>query len=202
MLSGAGMFNALMLSYARVPYALAKDGLLPRFLTCTSSARPNRAPVPWASVLLCAAAWALALGLSFERLISIDLVLYGASLLLEFVALVALRLREPALARPFRIPGGLTAAVLAGVGPALLIAFALLAARSERVGPLPALAFAALVAASVHSPSAWPAASRPRFRPQTVQQDNSGALCCHGGTVPLSNKWVAGSRVRRGPCQA
>jgi amino acid transporter len=147
MLNGAGMFNALMLSYARVPYALARDGLLPRFLTRTTRARPTRAPVPWACVLVCAAAWALALGLSFERLISIDLVLYGASLLLEFVALVVLRLRQPALRRPFRIPGGLTTAVLAGVGPALLIAFALVAARSQRVGPLPALVFAALVAA-------------------------------------------------------
>jgi len=147
MLNGAGMFNALMLSYARVPYALAQDGLLPRFLTRTTSARPTRAPVPWACVLVCATAWALALGLSFERLISIDLVLYGASLMLEFVALVVLRLREPALPRPFRIPGGLTTAVLAGVGPALLIAFALYAARSQRVGPLPALTFAALVAA-------------------------------------------------------
>ena len=46
MLNGAGMFNALMLSYARVPYALAKDGLLPRFLTRTTRARPTRAPVP------------------------------------------------------------------------------------------------------------------------------------------------------------
>jgi amino acid transporter len=141
MLNGAGMFNALMLSYARVPYALALDGLLPRFLT-----RITSAGVPWASVLVCAVAWALALGLSFERLISIDLVLYGASLLLEFVALVALRVREPNLSRPFRIPGGLPAAVAAGVGPACLIVFALFAARDERVGPLPALAFAALVA--------------------------------------------------------
>jgi amino acid transporter len=147
MLNGAGMFNALMLSYARVPFALAKDGLLPRFLARTTSVRPNRAPVPWACVLVCATAWALALGLSFERLISIDLVLYGASLLLEFVALAVLRLREPALPRPFRIPGGLTTAVLTGVGPALLIAFVLYAARSEHIGPLPALVFAALVAA-------------------------------------------------------
>jgi amino acid transporter len=142
MLNGAGMFNALMLSYARVPYALALDGLLPRFLI-----RTTRARVPWASVLVCAVAWALALRLSFERLISIDLVLYGASLLLEFVALAVLRLREPSLPRPFRIPGGLTAAVFAGVGPAALIAFTLHAARDERVGPLPALGFAALVAA-------------------------------------------------------
>jgi amino acid transporter len=140
-LNGAGMFNALMLSYARVPYALAKDGLLPRFL-----ARTRANGVPWASVLVCAVAWALALRLSFERLISIDLVLYGASLLLEFVALVVLRMREPALPRPFRVPGGTATAVAAGVGPALLIGFALYAARDERVGPLPALGFAALVA--------------------------------------------------------
>ncbi len=148
MLNGAGMFNALMLSYARVPYALAKDGLLPQFLARTTRAHSARAPVPWASVLVCAMAWALALSLSFERLISIDLVLYGVALLLEFVALVVLRLREPDLARPFRIPGGLITAILAGVGPAVLLAFALYAARSERVGPLPALAFAALVAAA------------------------------------------------------
>jgi amino acid transporter len=140
-LNGAGMFNALMLSYARVPYALAKDGLLPRFL-----ARTRANGVPWASVLVCGVAWALALRLSFERLISIDLVLYGASLLLEFVALVVLRLREPALPRPFRVPGGTAAAIAAGIGPALLIGFALYAARDERVGPVPALGFAALVA--------------------------------------------------------
>ena len=146
MLNGVGMFNALMLSYARVPYALAQDGLLPRFFSRTTRPIPSRAPVPWASVLVCAVAWALALRLSFERLISIDLVLYGASLLLEFVALVVLRLREPALVRPFRIPGGVTISILTGVGPALLIVFALYAARGERVGPLPALVLAALVA--------------------------------------------------------
>jgi len=142
-LNGAGMFNALMMSYARVPFALAKDGLLPKFLT-----RVTDAGVPWASVIVCAVAWALALGLSFEKLISIDLVLYGASLLLEFVALVVLRVREPALRRPFRIPGGLGAAVAAGVFPAVLIVFALYAARDEKVGPFPALAFSAVVAAA------------------------------------------------------
>ena len=35
------MFNALMLSYARVPYALAQDGLLPRFLTRTTPHVPT-----------------------------------------------------------------------------------------------------------------------------------------------------------------
>jgi amino acid transporter len=141
LLNGSGMFNALMLSYTRVPYALAKDGLLPHYLT-----RTTRAGVPWASVVLCAFAWALALNLSFDRLISIDLVLYGAALLLEFVALVVLRLREPSLHRPFKVPGGIAGAVASGIGPAILILFALWAARAERVGPFPALGFAAAVA--------------------------------------------------------
>jgi hypothetical protein len=86
--------------------------------------------------------------LSFERLISIDLVLYGGALLLEFVALVVLRVKEPGLARPFRVPGGMWGAVGMGVGPALLIGFALWAARGERVAGLPALGFAAMVAAA------------------------------------------------------
>jgi amino acid transporter len=140
MINGAGMFNPLVMSYTRVPYAMAEDGLMPRIFL-----RENRRGVPWVSILFCAAIWALALRFSFERLISIDLVLYGAALLLEFVALVVLRYREPALVRPFRIPGGMAGAIVAGVCPALLIAFALWAARGEQVLGLPALLFAALV---------------------------------------------------------
>jgi amino acid transporter len=142
-INGFGMFNALMMSYTRVPYALAEEGLLPKAMTWKT-----QAGVPWMSVVLCSVAWALALGLSFERLISIDLVLYGAALLLEFVALVVLRVKEPELPRPFKVPGGLWGAVGMGVGPALLIAFALWAARGERVAGLPALGFAAMVAAA------------------------------------------------------
>jgi len=140
-INGFGMFNALMMSYTRVPYALAEEGLLPKVV-----ARRTEAGVPWVSVVLCSVAWALALGMSFERLISIDLVLYGAALVLEFVALVALRVKEPELVRPFKVPGGLWSAVAMGVGPTLLIGFALWAARGEHVAGLPALGFAAIVA--------------------------------------------------------
>jgi amino acid transporter len=117
--------------------------MLPKILT-----NKTRAGVPWLSVVLCSVAWALALRMSFERLISIDLVLYGAALVLEFIALVVLRVKEPGLVRPFRVPGGLWGAVAVGVGPTLLIAFALWAARAERVVGLPALGFAAIVAAA------------------------------------------------------
>jgi amino acid transporter len=141
MINGAGMFNPLMMSYSRVPYAMAEDGLLPHILL-----RHNKRGVPWVSLLFCAIIWALALNFTFERLISIDLVLYGASLLLEFVALVVLRRREPTLNRPFRVPGGTPGAVAAGIGPAALILFALWNARDEHVLGLNALLFSALVA--------------------------------------------------------
>jgi amino acid transporter len=140
-LDGLGTFTALTLTLTRLPYAMAEDGLLPRVLRFR-----NARGVPWVSVIVCATCWALALTLTFERLISIDLVLYGAALLLEFAALVVLRVREPNLHRPFRVPGGLAASILCGVGPAALILFALYAARDEHVGPLPALLFASLIA--------------------------------------------------------
>ena len=137
---GIGMFNALVMSYTRLPLAMAEDGMLPRVL-----ARRNRRGVPWVSVLFCGVAWALALKLPFERLISIDLILYGSSLLLEFVALAVLRLREPQLERPFKA-GNLFFACLLGLGPAVLIAYALYVSRAEKViGTTSALAFATAV---------------------------------------------------------
>jgi len=139
-LMGIGMFNALVMSYTRMPLAMAEDGMLPRVL-----ARRNRRGVPWVSVLFCGVAWALALKLPFERLISIDLILYGSSLLLEFVALAVLRLREPQLERPFKA-GNLFFACLLGLGPAVLIAYALYVSRAEKViGTTSALAFATAV---------------------------------------------------------
>jgi amino acid transporter len=142
-INGFGMFNALMMSYTRVPYALAEEGLLPKVV-----ALKTKAGVPWVSVLLCSVGWALAVRMSFERLISIDLVLYGAALVLEFVALVVLRVKEPGLQRPFRVPGGMLGATAVGVGPTLLIAFSMWAARGERLAGLPALGFAAIVGAA------------------------------------------------------
>ena len=57
-----------------------------------------------------------------------------------------LRLREPDLPRPFRVPGGMVGACLIGLGPAGLIAYAMYAACDEQVAGMPALLFALLVA--------------------------------------------------------
>ncbi len=139
MLSGLGMFNALTLSYTRLPVVLAEQALLPGWL-----AGRNRRGAPVGATLFCGLAWALALSFNYERLISIDLILYGSSLVLEFVALLVLRVREPALPRPFRM-GSLPVAILLSLPPVALVAYALWAARGETMLGMPALLFGALI---------------------------------------------------------
>ncbi len=161
MVCGFGMFNALVLSYTRLPVALAEDSMLPPWF-----AAHNRHGAPWISVVICGLAWALALRFSFERLISIDLILYGSSLILEFVALIVLRFKEPGLPRPFRV-GNLFMVCLLGAGPTALIVFAIVAAHQERMAHMPALLFGFLVAAAgpflyLISRKAWRRPSLPQ----------------------------------------
>jgi amino acid transporter len=144
MICGLGMTTALVLSYTRVPYAMALDGMLPRVL---ARVHPKTG-APWVAIVVCATAWCLCLPLGFEKLILIDIMLYGGSLLLEFVALVVLRVREPGLPRPFRAPGGTLGAALLGAGPAALIAVAVIRAYGETAGPVNALGFGLGIAAA------------------------------------------------------
>lgn len=140
MLSNAGMLNALTLSYSRVPMAMAADGLLPMAFT-----RINRYGVPWVAILGCSAAWALCLGMSFVNLVLLDVLLTGASLMLEFAALVALRLREPHLPRPYRVPGGVAGAVAVGVLPLLLMVLTAVRNAEERIGGFNALSIGGIL---------------------------------------------------------
>jgi amino acid transporter len=132
-----GTFSNLTLSYTRLPHALAEDGLLPKIFT-----KRLKNGAPWVAVIACGICWALALGFTFERLITIDLVLWGMSIILEFIALVVLRRKEPALARPFRIPGPDWVPVLLAVCPTILTLYAIYAARDEHVAGVPAALFA------------------------------------------------------------
>ena len=80
-------------------------------------------------------------GLGFERLVTLDIMLYGASLVLEFMALIWLRVREPELPRPFRVPGGLFGAVALGITPLLMLGFSVVRSQSEQILGMSSFAF-------------------------------------------------------------
>lgn len=141
MMSAFGMFNALVMSYSRLPLAMARDGMLPKFFAKTS----ERTQAPWVAILVCASCWALCLGLGFKRLVTLDIMLYGAALMLEFVTLVVLRIREPELKREFRVLGGLAGAITCGIFPLLLLGLALAESESESVLGMNGLLFGALI---------------------------------------------------------
>jgi amino acid transporter len=141
MMSGFGMFNALVMSYSRLPLAMAQDGMLPRVF---ARVHP-KTRAPYVAILVCAVGWAMCLGLGFERLVTIDILIYGLSLALEFVALLVLRVREPNLKRPFRVPGSMFGAALVGVFPVLLLGFALVHSEGEQILGMSSLVFALLL---------------------------------------------------------
>jgi len=144
MISAFGMFNALVMSYSRLPLAMAQDGMLPQFFT---KLHP-KTRAPWVSITICAAGWAMCLGLGLDRLVTIDILLYGASLALEFLALIILRIKEPELPRPFRVPGGLFGAIAVGIAPMLMLGFSVVRSQSEQVMGMSSFAFGMILIAA------------------------------------------------------
>jgi amino acid transporter len=137
MISAFGMFNALVMSYSRLPLAMAQDGMLPQIF---AKVHP-RTRAPWVAITVLAMGWACCLGLGFERLVTIDILIYGASVMLEFVALICLRVREPELVRPFRVPGGMFGAIAIGIAPMLLLGFSVARSQHETIFGMSSFAF-------------------------------------------------------------
>jgi amino acid transporter len=142
--SAFGMFNALVMSYSRLPLAMAQDGMLPAIF---GKLHP-KSRAPWVAIVALAMGWAMCLGLGFARLVTLDILLYGFSLMLEFVALAVLRFREPELARPFRVPGGLLGAIAIGIPPMLLLGFSIIRSEHEQVWNMSSFAFGMILIAA------------------------------------------------------
>src|SRR5204863_4439433 len=119
--SAAALFNANLLSNSRLPFVLAEDGYLPQALT---RLHPRYA-TPWISIVLCSVIYSVFTWQSFGTLVVIDVVTYAATLLLEFGALIALRLKEPHMPRPFRVPGGWLGVIVITALPAIILALAI-----------------------------------------------------------------------------
>jgi len=102
MASALGLYSAVLLSVSRVPQVMADDQLLPGFLC---SLHP-RFKTPYVSILASSVIVSILILFTFSDLIVMDIILYGAGLSLEFIALLMLRKKEPDARRPFRIPLG------------------------------------------------------------------------------------------------
>lgn len=140
-ISSFGMFNSLVMSYSRLPLVLAEDGYLPKAFTWITKSTG----APWVAIMFCAIGWAACLGIGFERLVTLDILLYGGSLLLEFAALIALRINAPELDRPYRVPLGSAGPWIVAAGPALMIVLAVLYSGREQIAGMNAFVFGALV---------------------------------------------------------
>ncbi len=101
LVSTFGCANGLVLSGARVVYALAADGHIPR-----AAARLNGAGVPGVALAV-QAAWALVLVLSgtYSDLLRYVVAVEFVVLVLLVLAVAALRRRQPARERPYRAWG-------------------------------------------------------------------------------------------------
>jgi amino acid transporter len=154
------LFNSLMLSYSRLPMVLAEDGYFPKFM-----ARTNKRGVPVMTLVISSIFYSLLALMSYTRLAVLYALVYTLSIILEFLALWILRLREPGMDRPFRVPGGMAGLIYAVVTPlavsAIVVGFTLWQGIKE-----PLWCGLAVLAAA----SGWPAwwLLRGRRAPETA----------------------------------
>jgi amino acid transporter len=116
LVSALALFNALLLSYSRIPLAMAVDGLLPASLATT-----DERGTPTRAVLVSAVFYSVFVLVPFGKLVVADVLLYAVALLLEFGALIALRRKEPALRGVFRIPTGVAGVTALAALPAIVL---------------------------------------------------------------------------------
>ncbi|HEY7676720.1 MAG TPA: APC family permease [Candidatus Methylomirabilis sp.] len=140
--SMAGLFSALLLSYSRLPFVLARDGYLPAPLARLHPVRGT----PCAAIAASAAACTALVPFPFKQLVVFDVLLYCLALGLQCAALVRRRLGA-APAGAFRIPGGPLGVALAVACP--------MAGAVAAIGAAGAPALAWSAAAALTGPVAY-----------------------------------------------
>ncbi|HVW16442.1 MAG TPA: APC family permease [Mucilaginibacter sp.] len=99
MASYLGIYATVLLSVSRVPKVMSDDKLLPQWF---SKLHPTF-NTPYISIITCSLVVSAMVLWKFEELIIIDVIVYGAGLFLEYISLIALRIKEPEKFRPFKI---------------------------------------------------------------------------------------------------
>ena len=102
MVSAFSIFTAAMLWVSRMPFVLARESYLPRWLAeiWRSTATPGK------SILACCVLFTMLVPMGFVTLVILDVFFYMGALVLEMSALVVMRRRRPARDGMFMIGGG------------------------------------------------------------------------------------------------
>jgi len=101
-LANLSVFNTYITSGSRGFFALAEDNLAPRALVKCSKDRG----VPYVAVLSLGAFSLFVCMFPFEVIVVVDVMLFMAAYVLIFISACILRIKDPDLARPFKIPLG------------------------------------------------------------------------------------------------
>ena len=125
-LSMIGLFIGNGLGGTRVPFAMAEDGMMPRFMV---KVHPKYG-TPWVSILFCGLIFSIFSLQAFAFLVVVDVFLNMLVLMAEFLALWVLRFKKPDLPRN-RVPGGYFGLVLMTLAPAFIIILAIVSQISE-----------------------------------------------------------------------
>lgn len=143
LVSAVGLFSAWLLSYSRLPFALADDGYLP---TGLSKLHPRRG-TPISSIVVASVICSVAVVGPFQALVAIDVAVYACALMLEFIALIVMRRKFPDMARPFKVPGGAVGLFLMIALPFFVVATAVYYQVLD-VGPVQGLGWAGIALAT------------------------------------------------------
>jgi len=119
-LSMIGLFIGNGLGGTRIPFALAEDGMAPKFLV---KVHPKYG-TPWVSIIICGVIFSIFSLQAFEALVVIDVFLNMLVLVACFFALWKLRFALPKLPRQ-KVPGGWFGLVLVTLAPLAIILLAI-----------------------------------------------------------------------------
>lgn len=119
-LSMIGLFIGNGLGGTRVPFAMAEDGMMPRWMT---KVHPKYG-TPWVAIVVCGVIFSIFSLQAFASLVVIDVFLNMLVLMAEILALWVLRFKRRDLPR-WKVPGGYVGLLYITLAPAAIITLAI-----------------------------------------------------------------------------
>ena len=143
-LSMVGLFIGNGLGGTRVPFAMAEDGMMPKFLV---KVHPKYG-TPWVSIILCGVIFSILSLQTFSFLVVVDVFLNVLVLMMEMLALWVMRFKRPDLPR-WKVPLGYAGLIYMTLCPAAVITLAVISQVADQGLASLWLALAAIVLGAI-----------------------------------------------------